>query len=141
MSDETTAPEADPSELDVSVAPADGPSAVLSNVTEDTEVAAEDAPAPEAELDAPEEPEAETEPEPEPAPAEPVEEEAPEGGWLGDHVRKAVADVRTLEAVFEGKSRITREHLAEIALRRAQADLPTLLAACSRLLDELEGVK
>lgn len=83
------------------------------------------------------------EPELEPAPeadeeAE-LEEEAPEGGVLRDHERKPAADVREIEALRAGEARITREQLAEIRLRRAQADLETLLAACERLLDELEG--
>lgn len=135
MSDETTATEAEQN------APATPDASESETAPDDT---AEVAP----EVEQPDVVDDGTRPEPSDEPAgdsdadgtEPVEEVVPEGGVLGDHVRKAVADVRELEAVVAGEARITREHLAEIALRRAQADLATLLAACHRLLDELEGV-
>lgn len=66
--------------------------------------------------------------------------EAPEGGLLGDNTeRKPTANTREVEALRAGEARITREQLAEIKLRRAQHDLETLIAACTALLDELEG--
>ena len=61
---------------------------------------------------------------------------APVDGVLGDCGRPV--DVRDIEGVRAGESIITRVHLAEIAGRRAVASIDTLIAACGRLLDEME---
>lgn len=129
MSEETTAPEADET-LPAADAPA-------------TDTPAPDAPA--AEEQAPEAPEAQganDAPEGESL-LERIEEEGKVllGGILGDVERKPEAAPHEVEAIRLGESIITRAQLAEIKLRRAQADLPTLIAAVEKLLDELDATQ
>lgn len=61
------------------------------------------------------------------------------GGILGGHELKPVASPGEVAAVKSGESIISRALLHEISLRRAVADLDTLIAACGKLLDLLEG--
>lgn len=60
------------------------------------------------------------------------------GGVFGDNTeRKPEAAPHEVKALRAGEAGITREQLKEIRLRRAVADLDTLLAACDQLLTEL----
>ena len=62
------------------------------------------------------------------------------GGILGDHPRTTLKTHED-KALAAGEAVISRDQLAEIEKRGAVSDIRLLVAACRKLLDELEAPK